>query len=235
MSNWVPKRFWKSAEVTEVAGGYGVALDGRVVKTPARADLVVPTRAMAQAIALEWDAQVEKIDPMTMPFTRTANSAIDKVAHQKDGVVAMLSEYGGTDLLCYRALGQDALLERQAAAWDPLLAWAAEVFDAPLNITQGVIPVEQPEASVARLYATVAAFDSFQIAALHDLVAITGSLVLALAVARGHIDAGQAWTIARIDEDFQIEAWGADEEAAELAETKRNALLHAERFWGLCA
>lgn len=235
MSNWVPKRFWKSAEVTEVAGGYGVALDGRVVKTPSKADLVVPTRAMAQAIAQEWDAQVEKIDPMTMPFTRTANSAIDKVAHQKADVVAMLSEYGGTDLLCYRALGQDALLDRQAAAWDPLLTWAAKEFDAPLNVTQGVIPVEQPETSVARLHAAVTELDSFQIAALHDLVAISGSLILALAVVRGHIHAAQAWTAARIDEEFQIEAWGADEEAAELAETKREAFLHAHRFWKVCA
>jgi chaperone required for assembly of F1-ATPase len=235
MSNWVPKRFWKSAEVTQVAGGYGVALDGRVVKTPAKADLIVPTRALAQAIADELDAQVEKIDPMTMPFTRTANSAIDKVAHQHADVVAMLAEYGGTDLLCYRALGQEALLERQVAAWDPVLSWAAEMFDAPLNVTQGVIPIEQPEASIASLHAAVARLDSFQIAALHDLVAISGSLVLALAVAHEHIDASAAWAIARIDEEFQIEAWGEDEEAAELAETKREALLHAERFWKICA
>jgi chaperone required for assembly of F1-ATPase len=235
MSNWVPKRFWKAAEVTEVAGGYGVALDGRVVKTPAKATLTVPTRAMAQAIALEWDAQVEKIDPMTMPFTRTANSAIDKVTHQHADVVAMLGEYGGTDLLCYRALDQDELLARQAQAWDPLLSWAAETFDAPLVITQGVIPVEQPETSQMRLAAAVAELDSFRVAALHDLVAISGSLVLALAVARGRITAEQAWDIARIDEEFQIEAWGADEEAAELAATKREALLHAERFWMLCA
>ena len=234
MSDWAAKRFWEKAVPVPLEGGYGVALDGRQVKTPAKAALVVPTQKLAQEIAAEWDAQVKKIDPATMPFTRMANSAIDKVTPQKAEVVAMLAEYGGTDLLCYRALGQEALEERQKAVWDPLLDWAAQVFDAPLIVTKGVIPVDQPESALRRLHAEVERFDSFQIAAFHDLVAISGSLILALAVTRGRISGAQAWDLSRIDETFQIEAWGADEEAAELAAFKRDALLHAERFWAIC-
>ncbi len=235
MSDWAAKRFWEKAETTEVEGGYSIALDGRHVKTPAKAALVVPTQALAQQIAAEWDAQVKKIDPTTMPFTRMANSAIDKVTPQKAEVVAMLAEYGGTDLLCYRALGQEALEERQKARWDPLLDWAVQEFDAPLNVTNGVIPVDQPETSLTRLHAEVARFDSYRIAAFHDLVAISGSLILALAVARRRISGLEAWDLSRIDETFQIEAWGADEEAEELAAFKRDALLHAERFWAMCS
>jgi chaperone required for assembly of F1-ATPase len=233
MSNWAAKRFWKAATVTEAEGGFGVALDGRAVKTPAKAPLIVPSRALAEAIAAEWDAQVAKIDPTTMPVTRGANAAIDKVRTQHAEVAALIAEYGGTDLLCYRAEAPEALIARQAAAWDPLLDWAEAALGARLIVTQGVVPVEQPCAAMAALTARVAALDEFELAALHDLVGITGSLVLGLAVALGRLDAATAWDLARIDENWQIEHWGADDEAEEQAALKCAALLAAERFWAL--
>lgn len=233
MSGWAPKRFWKAASVVEAEGGYGIALDGRTVKTPAKAALVVPTRALAEALAAEWEAQAELVNPATMPTTRTANSAIDKVRPQRAEVAELVAAYGGTDLLCYRAEAPDALVARQEALWDPLLDWAAQALRAPLAVTRGVVPVAQSEAALAALQAEVAALDEWQLSALHDLVGITGSLVLGLAVAHGRIPVEEAWTLSRIDEDWQAEQWGLDEEAAEHAALRRAALLDAARFWAL--
>ncbi|MCT2540339.1 ATPase [Sedimentimonas flavescens] len=233
MSGWTAKRFWKAATVTEQPGGFGVSLDGRALKTPAKALLEVPTRAMAEAIAAEWDAQDEKIDPTTMPVTRSANAAIDKVRHQHAEVAELIAAYGGTDLLCYRAEQPDELVARQAEAWDALLDWAEAELGARLVVTKGVIPVAQPAPALSALAARVAALDEYEMASVHDLVGITGSLVLGLAVAMGRLDAATAWDLARIDETWQIEQWGEDEEAAEQAALKREALLEAERFWAL--
>lgn len=233
MAAWVAKRFWKAAQAEAIEGGFRVTLDGRAVKTPAKTALVVPSLALAEAIAAEWDAQEGEIDPRSMPLTRAANAALDKVAPQFDEVVDMLAEYGGTDLICYRAERDAVLLERQEAAWGPWVAWAEARFGAKLTVTRGVIPVAQPEAALAALHAPVAAMSAFQIAAFHDLVAISGSLVMALAVAEGALDAATLWDLSRVDESYQIEQWGADEEAAEEAALKRGALLQAERFWAL--
>lgn len=231
MSGWVAKRFWKTALVEAVAGGFTVKLDAREVKTPAKAALVLPTRAMAEAVAAEWDAQVTKIDPRTMPVTGSANAAIDKLGHQKAEVAGLIAAYGETDLLCYRAERPEALVARQAEAWDPWLDWAAQSFGARLRVTQGVVPVAQPEAAQAALAARVARCDIWELAALHDLVSLTGSLVLGLAVAEGRLCAAEAWRLSRIDEQWQTEHWGEDEEAAERAVVKEQAVLHAERFW----
>lgn len=234
MTGWAPKRFWTAATVQPAPGGFTVTLDGRPVKTPAKALLVVPTAAMAQAIAAEWDAQTGTIDPEGMPCTRAANSALDKLSVQGPEVVALLAAYGGNDLLCYRAEGPPPLAARQAAAWDPLLDWAATALSAPLVVTRGVMPADQPAASLARLTAEVAALDPFRLAAFHDLVAISGSLVLALAVARGRLSAEEAWTASRIDEAWQAEQWGEDEEAAAAEAWRHAAFLQAHRFWELC-
>lgn len=234
MTGWAPKRFWKEAGVEPAEGGFSVVLDRRPVKTPAKAPLVVPTRALAQAIAAEWDAQDRLVRPETMPMTRTANSAIDKLARHQPEVVALLADYGGSDLLCYRAERPEALAARQAAAWDPLLAWAGDALAAPLAVTRGVVPIAQPAASLKALADQVAALSRFELAGFHDLVAIPGSLVLALAVVHGRIDPQAAWTVSRIDEDWQIAEWGEDEEAAEAAALKRQAFLDAYRFFGLC-
>lgn len=234
MSGWKAKRFWKTATAEACDGGFTVRLDGRAVKTPAKAAFVVPTLAMAEAAAAEWDAQQGAVKPETMPVTRAANSAIDKLSSQQAEVVGLLAAYGASDLLCYRATDPEALVARQAAAWDSLLDWATTDLGAPLRVTAGVIPVDQPAESLARLTALTAGFDRFQLAAFHDLVAISGSLILALAVTKGRLGAEDAFTLSRIDEAWQAELWGIDDEAAEMAAAKRQAYLEASRFFTLC-
>lgn len=234
MSGWKAKRFWSAATVEPDGAGWGIRLDGRPVKTPAKAPLIVPTEAMAQAIAAEWDAQQGEVRPETMPLTRAANSAIDKVTPQFDAVAAMLADYGGTDLLCYRAEAPEPLIARQSAAWDPLLDWAAAELGAPLTVCTGILPVAQPSDSLARLTQAVQAHDPFRLTALHDLVAISGSLVIGLAIARGQLDAAAGWEASRIDETWQTEQWGDDDEAAAAAAVKRQAMQDAARFLWLC-
>lgn len=234
MSVWAARRFWTTASAVPVEGGFAVQLDARPVRTPLKAPLVLPTQALAEAVAAEWQAQEAKVDPGTMPFTRMANSAIDKVAPQIDEVAAMLAAYGGSDLLCYRAEEPPDLIARQDEAWNPVLIWALETLGADLLVTQGVMHVEQPPEALMRLHERVAALTPFQMAAFHDLVAISGSLVLALAVTGGRVTAEEAWALSRIDEDWQIALWGEDEEAAEVAALKRAAFLQADRFYGLC-
>ncbi len=234
MSVWAARRFWTTASAVATEGGFTVQLDARPVRTPLKAPLVLPTLALAEAVAAEWQAQPGKVDPETMPFTRTANSAIDKVAPQMDEVAAMLAAYGGSDLLCYRAEGPQELVARQSEAWDPILDWAAGVLDAPLRVTAGVMHVEQPAASLATLHELVGRMTPFQLAAFHDLVAMSGSLVLALALVRGRITVDDAWRLSRIDEDWQISQWGEDEEAADVTLRKQAAFRHADRFYGLC-
>jgi chaperone required for assembly of F1-ATPase len=234
MSVWSARRFWAAASVVPAEGGFTVQLDGRPVRTPQKALLVLPTEALAREVAAEWQAVDGKVDPGQMPFTRMANSAIDKVAPQFDAVAAMLAEYGGSDLLCYRAEGPQALVDRQAQGWDSLLLWAADTLGAPLSPTIGVMHRDQPAASLAALDQAVRALTPFQLTAFHDLVALSGSLVLALAVTRGRLDADDAWRLSRIDETWQIEQWGEDEEAAEMAARKHDDFLRADRFFGLC-
>ena len=233
MSGWSAKRFWAAATVEPCEGGFTVKLDGRGVKTPAKAALVLPSRALAEAVAAEWQAQGEKVDPTTMPVTRSANAALDKVRAQQAEVAELIAAYGETDLLCYRARMPEELVALQAAAWDGWLDWAERCYQARLTVTAGVLPVAQPAAALAALSARVAACDIWELAALHDLVGITGSLVLGLAVAEGALDAEEAWRLSRIDEEWQIAQWGADEEAAEMAALKKQALTHAARFWTL--
>ncbi len=231
MSDWQPKRFWKLAHAEPCDGGFTVKLDGRPVRTPAKAALVLPTQAMADAIAAEWDAQEEVVDPRTMPVTRGANAAIDKVRTQRDEVIALLAEYGDSDLLCYRAAGPEALIDRQAKAWDPMLDWAAETLGARLFVGEGVMHVTQKSDALDKLTAEVAAFDDFALAAVHDLISLSGSLILALAVTKGTIPVEEAWQLSRLDEHWQIEQWGEDEEAATAEATKKSAFLDAARFY----
>ncbi len=233
MSDWKAKRFWTNAEVTAAEGGWQVLLDGRQVRTPAKAALLLPSHALALAIAAEWQAQNGRIDPRSMPVTRTANSAIDKVMPQRDEVAEMLIGYGGSDLLCYRAIAPEELSARQSALWDPVLAWAEQRYGARLALAAGVMPVAQPELALQRLAEPVREMSAFHLAAFHDLVALSGSLVLALAVIDGHLDPADAWSLSRLDEAWQIEQWGADEEAAEAAEIKSAAFFGAAAFWSM--
>ena len=230
MSEWAAKRFWQAADVVSDEAGFSVTLDGRAVKTPLKAPLVLPSQEMAQAIALEWDAQDGVIDPTSMPVTRSANAAIDKVSLQHGDVVDMLAAYAETDLLCHRADGPEALVARQHQHWQPLLDWGAQTHNAPLVVTTGILPAMQPQNSLESYRKRIAEFRPFSLTALHDLIMLSGSLVLGLAVAARRIQADEAWAISRIDETFQIEQWGKDEDAMEAAALKHEAFRHAERF-----
>lgn len=234
MSEWALKRFWKNAEVVDKGDAFTVTLDGRDVKTPAKALLLVPSRPMAEAIADEWQAQGDRINPLTMPVTRSANAALDKVATQHAEVAELVADYGGSDLICYRADGPRGLVERQNKAWDPLVDWSATALSAPLKITSGVMPITQSKSTLKALHDATLSLDPFRLTAFHDLVSLSGSLILGFAVVEDHVPVDKAWAISRIDEEWQIEQWGEDEEASEQAEIKWQAFLHADRFFRLC-
>jgi chaperone required for assembly of F1-ATPase len=231
MSDWQPKRFWKKAQAEACEGGFTVLLDGRPVRTPAKAPLAVPTHTMADAIAKEWDAQEKVIDPRTMPVTRGANAAIDKVRTQREEVIAMLAEYGDSDLLCYRAAGPEGLIQKQAEAWDPMLDWAADALGVRLAVGEGVMHVPQNPEALGKLRDELAAFDEFALAAVHDLISLSGSLILALGVTREAIAVEKAWLLSRIDEHWQITQWGEDEEATAAEAIKWQAFEDAARFY----
>lgn len=230
-----PKRFWTEVHVAETPGGFGIRLDARALRTPAKAELVVPTRALAEAIAAEWRAVEGEIRPEALPFTRAANVAVDRIAADPGPLVAHLAAYGETDLLCYRAEEPVGLQARQAAAWDPALAWAARDLGALLAVTEGVAHRAQDPASLAALHAAVGAHDAFALTALSELVTLSGSLVLGLAVARGALRAPEAWAAARLDETWQEEQWGVDDEAAEMARVRENDFLRAATLLELLA
>ena len=235
MSEWAAKRFWTAARVKTEDAGYSIALDARMVKTPAKAPLIVPTRALAAAIAAEWDTIEDKIDPRKMPMNRSANAAIDKVAHQHAEVADMIAAYGETDLLCYRAASPQELVLRQAEEWDPLLDWADSALNARLRVVEGLMPHAQDPEAIERLRAAVHEQGIFELTALHDLVALSGSLVLGLAAQRGARPAAELWQTSRLDEAWQAELWGADEEAEATATIKRNAFMHAQEFYCLAS
>lgn len=229
------RRFWTRVAVAPEAGGVGVLLDDRPLRTPAQAPLVAPTRAFAEAVAAEWRAVEGELRPEALPFTRAANVAIDRVAPARSAVAGQIAAYGGSDLLCYRATEPEGLRRRQAAGWDPPLAWAAAALGAPLRLAEGVVHRPQPPASLAALRAALEAEDAFTLTALHEIAAVTGSVVLALGVARGTWSAEAAWRLARIDETWQAEQWGEDAEAAAAAARLRADLMRAARMLEMLA
>jgi chaperone required for assembly of F1-ATPase len=227
------KRFWKQVDVTQEDGGWGIALDARPVRTPARAPLVVPDERLAEAIAEEWRSAGEEIDPRAIPLTGLANAAIDRVAPDRAAFAAGLARYAEADLACYRAQGPSGLVERQCASWDELLGWARRRFDVDFAITDGLIHVAQPPATVERLAHAVAALDAFHLAGLSPLVTLGGSLVAALAVLEGALTPEAAWDAVTIDEQWQRDQWGADAEADAALENKRRDFFAAARFLDL--
>lgn len=233
MTDWKAKRFWKEATVETADGGFTVHLDARPVRTPLKSALIVPTARLAQEIAAEWDAQEGIIDPLSMPHTRSANSAIDKVAPQHDAVAQMLADYGDSDLLCYRAPAPTELIARQAEHWDPLLDWAERRLGARLHTATGVIHVPQDPKTLARLSGRVHGLDAFALTGFHDLVSLSGSLILGFAAMLDHRPVDEIWKLSRVDEDWQSEQWGVDDEAVAMAETKRSAFVHAKTFHDL--
>lgn len=230
MSEWKLKRFWTEAGIVATDDGYQVVLDGRGVKTPNKAALTLPSRALAEATAAEWAAQGEEVDFATMPVNRAANTAIDAVREKFDAVADDLANYGTTDLLCYRADRPEELIRRQAEAWDPLLDWAEARLGARLVTAHGVMYVPQDEAALERLGAQVRALDHFAMTGFSDLVTLSGSLVLGFAVLEGARSPEDAWQLSRIDEDWQAEQWGVDDEAQAMADYKKRAFLDAARF-----
>jgi chaperone required for assembly of F1-ATPase len=233
MSEWKQKRFWDQATVVETDAGFAIELDGRRVKTPAKAALLLPTRAMAEAAVAEWAAQDKVVNPMTMPVTRSANAAIDKVRIQHAEVADMLAAYGDADLLCYRAETPPPLVARQCEHWDPALDWAQETFGVRLQTRNGVVHQPQDGDALARLSDPVHRMTEFQLAGFHDLVSLSGSLILGFAAAMNWKTAEDIWMISRLDELWQEQQWGPDEEAQALAAVKRAAFLHAKRFFDL--
>ena len=229
------KRFWKEASVIAQDGGFGVALDGKLLKTPAKGTLACPNRAMADAIAAEWDAAKETVEPASMPMTRYANTALDRVASNFEDIAEQVAAYGGSDLLCYRAAHPDELIARQAEAWDPLLSWANEMLGVTFILAQGVMHVEQPASAAESFTTVVKDRDAFSLAALHDLTALSGSLVIALAVVHDRLAVDDAWRTSRVDEDWQIEQWGEDDLARDAAAAKRRDFEDAARFLGLAS
>ncbi len=213
------KRFYAAAAVGQADGGFAVLLDGRVARTPNKSPLIVPTRALAEAIAAEWAAQGEAISPGSMPLTRLAHSALDGVAHKLDEAIADIAAYAGSDLVCYRALEPKTLAEGQAAAFDPVLAFAERDLGARFILAGSLMHVPQPEASLQAVRAAMPR-EPFAVTALHVLTTLSGSALLALMAARGAISAEAAWAAAHVDEDFQIARWGADEEALRRREAR---------------
>jgi chaperone required for assembly of F1-ATPase len=206
------RRFYETAAAA--AESFSVRLDDKPVHTPAGRVLAAPTLALAQAIAAEWDAQKDVIDPSTMPLTRLANAIIDGVADRPGPVAAELEQYLASDLLCYRAGAPDALVERQARAWDPILAWTSDALGARFAVGEGVVHVAQPQSALAAARAAIPD-DPWRLGAVHAVTTLTGSALIALALLRGRISPEEAWHAAHVDEDWNIEQWGGDALAAE--------------------
>jgi chaperone required for assembly of F1-ATPase len=224
------KRFWAEVIVEAADGGFAIRLDRRPLRTPSKAPCLLPSRALAEAVAAEWSAQGAKVNPDAMPLTRAANTTIDRVALEYDAVAAAIAAFGQNDLICYRAPHPQGLVQRQSHAWDALVAWAAQALGAPLVVAIGVMHVPQPPDSLAELGAAVRAHGPWELTALHDLVSISGSLVIGLAVSQGHLDAATAWPLSRIDETWQIEQWGEDTEAAVVAARRQADFTNAARL-----
>ena len=214
-------------------GGYRVLLDGKPVRTPAKALLALPTRALAVAVAGEWAAQQEHVDPATMPLTRLANSAIDGVQGREAEVRADIARYAASDLLCYRASAPEGLARRQAEMWDPVLGWARDALGARFEVAEGLMPLAQPEAATSAIAVALMGFGPFGVTAVHVMTTLTGSALLALAHARGRLTAEQAWTAAHVDEDWQIDKWGEDAEAAQRRQRRWCEMQAASRMLAL--
>lgn len=224
------KRFWKTVETIGADDGWAIALDGKGVRTPARAPLAVPTEALARAIAEEWSAVGDEIDPRAMPLTGLANAAIDRVAPDPQLFAGGLANYAEADLACYRAEWPPELVERQARAWDGLLAWARRRYDVDFATTSGLLHVPQPPATIEHLSQAVAELDAFRLAGLSPLVTAGGSLIAALAVLEKAMRAEEAWAAVSIDDRWQLEKWGGDAEAEAALYARKQDFLAGARF-----
>ena len=224
------KRFWKEVSVGKEDGGWAITLDGRPVRTPARAALVVPTEDLASAIAEEWRSVDEDINPRAMSLTGLANAAIDRVAPQREAFASGLAKYAEADLACYRSEWPPELVSRQAESWDELLAWARRRYDVDFGTTTGLVHVPQAQPTIDRLSQAVAELDSFHLAGLSPLVTAGGSLIAALAVLEKAMTAEEAWQDVSIDDRWQLEQWGADTEAQTALVNRRRDFMAGAQF-----
>jgi chaperone required for assembly of F1-ATPase len=225
-----PRRFYKTATSTPVEGGWGILLDGKALRSPAKRPFVLPTKALAKAIAEEWQAQGEKVEPGTMPLMQFAATAIDRLADDRAALVDEIAGYARSDLICYRAEEPPSLVRRQEEMWQPLVAWAAERYDVALNVTTGIVAVEQPAHALATFRRVLEACDLFALTALAGATGSAGSLVIALALAEGRLSPDEAADAALLDELFQAEKWGSDPEAERRRAAIRTDLHAAKRF-----
>jgi chaperone required for assembly of F1-ATPase len=225
-----PRRFYKTATSTPVEGGWGILLDGKALRSPAKRPFVLPTEALAQAIAEEWQTQGEKVEPSSMPLMQFAATAIDRLADNRAALVDEIAGYGRSDLVCYRAAEPPSLVRRQEETWQPLIAWAAERYDIALNVTSGIVAVDQPAHTFATFRRVLEACDLFALTALAGATGIAGSLVIALALMEGRLSANEAADAALLDELYQAEKWGSDPEAERRRAAIRADLQAAKRF-----
>ena len=227
------KRFYKEAKVTAAGDEFGVQLDGKPLLTPGKRALRVPSRALAEAIAAEWQGQGVTVKPLELPLTRLVSTALDRVEPRSADVIGEIAKYATTDLLCYRADEPRELIERQAQIWQPLLDWTEARFAAPLTVTQGVFPVAQDLATLAAIERAIAAHDSLQLVALHLATTVCGSVVLGLALLAERLSPEEAFAAAALDESFQIERWGEDAEQTQRRAALKEDIALAARFAAL--
>ena len=233
MVEWAKKRFWETVSTVCVDGAslYKVYLDKRLLNSPNKKPLILPTKEMADHVVFEWESQGDKVDPLTMPYTRSANSSIDKVAPQTDEIRKLVTDYGDSDLICYRADKPKELVRRQEKIWSNLVLWSASDLNAPLNIFEGVVYEPQPSQSILEFEKQVSNLNTFQLCALYDLVTISGSLVLSLAVIKNFLNLDNAWSACQVDEDWQQENWGIDEVESVRTLNRKTAFFHAASFY----
>lgn len=219
------KRFYKAVAAEKIEGGFVVTLDGRPIKTPGKATLLMPTAAVAALAVAEWDEQGDEVKPLKMPVTCLVNTAIDRVQGRMDEVASEIVAYGGNDLICYRAHDPDDLVERQCTLWDPYVTWSAETLNAPLKVTSGIVHVSQEQATIDALAEAVATYDAFALTGLHALTTGLGTLVLALASQQREQSFDDIWQAALLDELYQVENWGEDYEATDMRDNLQKDMM----------
>lgn len=227
MAVWAQKVFWSEVSVAQSANGFTILLDERGLKTPLKAVLEVPTEKLALVIADEWRGLEKEVDPQKLPMTKLANSAIDNVAVQFEPIIEMLAEYAVTDLLCYRTTSPVGLADRQEQIWQPLLLWFEKNHGVTLNVGSGVMPITQSADVLGRCRGLLETYSNFELAAVYDLISLSGSFVIGLATADEYLTVSDGWSASRIDEDWQIQEWGDDEVARSLAQTRKIAFERA--------
>ena len=227
-------RFYRDVAVEQAGEAYRILFDGKPLRTPAGAAFLLPNQALAQAVADEWQAQGQKLNPRSFHLTKLANAAIDRVAANRDACVEQILAFAKSDLLCYRARARQDLAARQAAQWDPLLEWACARYGAKFQAAAGIAFVEQPPEAIERLARALGCHDDFALAALYAAAVLTGSAIIPLALSEGRLDADEAFAVAQLDELYQAEKWGQDPEALIRSRSKGGELTHIARFLFLC-